>query len=237
MQRCSPGFPRHLGPDHLPPPGLTINLRGPMFQAPGRTEPSTPDPSAPTLEGAAQRFHEEALPHRDAVQAFARRLTGDPTEADDLTQETFLKAWRSWLQFTPGTSCRSWLFTICRNHFLRTRERRVRHRDLILRETMGGPARFSGSRVLPQPIRGPEAEFHQGFIEAPVRRALADLPKGYRDAVVLSDLRGMSYQEVADTLDVPVGTIRSRLSRGRRQLRARLEHLAREYGYHLATAG
>ncbi len=208
-----------------------------MFQASSPTPAfQASSPTAAASEDARRRFHQEALPHRDAVQAFARRLTGDPMEADDLAQDTYLKAWRSWHQFTPGTSCRSWLFTICRNHFLRTRERRARHRDLIRRETTAGPEP-TGGHVLPKPLRGPEADFFHGFIEAPVRRALADLPDAYRDAVVLSDLQGMSYHEVATALGVPVGTVRSRLSRGRGRLRGQLEHLARGSGYPMATAG
>ena len=181
-------------------------------------------------------FQEEAVPHLDAVYRFALRLSGSPDEAEDLTQETFLRAWRSWEQYTPGTNCKSWLFTICRNVFLRQRERGKRHEE-ILKEEVGetGPEGEPVSAVNPVWIstlgQDPEGSFFDSIVDEEILRAIDELPEEYRTAVVLSDLEGLSYEEIAETMDVPVGTVKSRLFRGRRRLQKVLYDYAIEMGY------
>jgi RNA polymerase sigma-70 factor, ECF subfamily len=186
--------------------------------------------------GAVKRksFQEEALPHLDAVYRFALRLTSSPDAAADLTQETFLRAFRNWASYTPGTRCLSWLFTICRNVFLRGRSRGLRH-DEILREnvvdedprvpSLENPV-FTGTRDL-----DPEADFFRNLLDDEILRALEALPEEYRTAVVLSDLEGLPYGEIAEVMDVPVGTVKSRLFRGRRRLQAQLREYATAAGY------
>lgn len=179
------------------------------------------------------RFQEEALPHLDAVYRFALRLSGSPDAAQDLAQDTFLRAFRSWAQYTPGTNCKSWLFTICRNTYLRQRERGQRH-DAIVAEQ--APFEPSG----PEPVNplwvtvarsDPEGEFFTAFVDDEVLEAIDGLPEEYRTVVVLSDVEGLAYQEIAEVLDVPVGTVKSRLFRGRRQLQRVLYDFAVEMGY------
>ena len=149
-------------------------------------------------------FEEEALPHLDAVYRFALRLSGSPDQAEDLVQETFLRAFKSWDQYTPGTRAKSWLFTICRNVFLRKRERGQRH-DQIVSENVGraGPG--------PNPVNpvwvsvlgvDPEGDFFESIVDDEIIGAIEDLPEEYRTAVVLSDLEGLPYAEIAELMDV-----------------------------------
>jgi RNA polymerase sigma-70 factor (ECF subfamily) len=178
-------------------------------------------------------FAEEALPWLDAVYRFALRLTGGRTDAaEDLVQETFLRAYRHWDTYTPGTSCRSWLFTICRNAFLRGEEQRGRRHE-VLDSEIDFNAEAVASAVELDEIReaDPERAFFASFVDDEVTAAVARLPDDFRDAVVLSDLEGLSYQEVADVLGIPIGTVKSRLYRGRRLLGRALRDYALDMGY------
>lgn len=191
------------------------------------------------LTDSAVAFEAEALPHLDAVYRFALRLSGAPDQAEDLVQETFLRAYKSWGQYTRGTAAKSWLFTICRNVFLRGRERRQRH-DEIVTENVGrdGPG--------PNPVNpvwvsvlgvDPEGDFFESIVDERIIQAIDDLPEEYRTAVVLSDLEGLPYADIAELMEVPVGTVKSRLFRGRRQLQNVLYDHAVEMGYIAARAG
>jgi RNA polymerase sigma-70 factor (ECF subfamily) len=178
-------------------------------------------------------FHTEALPHMDAVFRFALRLSGSRDQAEDLVQETFLRAYRSWEQYTPGTQCKSWLFTICRNVFLRGQERGQRH-DEIVSENVD---RSSGPFDVVNPVwvkaveADPEGDFFEAIVDEEVLQRIQALPEDYRTAVVLSDLEGLSYQEIAEMTEVPVGTVKSRLFRGRRLLQKDLYDYAVSMGY------
>jgi RNA polymerase sigma-70 factor (ECF subfamily) len=184
-------------------------------------------------------FNREILPHLDAVYRFALRLGGASDAAEDLVQETFLRAWRSFGQYSPGTRAKSWLFTICRNVFLRQMERGQRHSDIVEREA---PRSDAGAGDLANPLwsesgdTDPEGRFFHQIVDAQVLAAIDALPEEYRTAVVLSDLEGLNYQEIADLMEVPVGTIKSRLFRGRRRLQRELYDYAVEMGYLAVTA-
>ena len=179
-------------------------------------------------------FETEALPHMDAVYRFALRLSGASDAAEDLVQETFLRAFRSWDQYTLGTSCKSWLFTICRNVFLRQRERLKRHDEILTEKVAEVPTSqisrenpvFAASRD-----EDPEGDFFRGIVDDRILAAIDELPEEYRTAVVLSDINGLSYQEISEVMEVPVGTVKSRLFRGRRQLQKRLYEYAVEEGF------
>lgn len=184
-------------------------------------------------------FESEALPHLDAVYRFALRLSGSEAAADDLVQETFLRAYRAWEQYTPGTRCKSWLFTICRNVFLRQVERGRRHDEIVETESRGaapGPSPVNPVWVATQGV-DPEGTFFSSIVDDEVLGAIDALPEEYRTAVVLSDLEGMAYGEIAELMGVPVGTVKSRLFRGRRQLQKVLYDYAVEMGYIPAAAG
>lgn len=188
---------------------------------------SAPDPRR------QESFREEALPEMDAVYRFALRLAGNPPAAEDLVQETFLRAWRSWEQYTPGTNCKSWLFTICRNVFLRQQERGKRHDEILSEQAPEDPERLSRENPVFAATKDsdPEGDFFREVVDDDVLAAIDELPEDYRMAVVLSDLEGMAYKEIADMLEIPVGTVKSRLFRGRRILQQRLYEYAVEMGY------
>jgi RNA polymerase sigma-70 factor, ECF subfamily len=162
-----------------------------------------------------------ALPH---VERFARALARDGAAADDLVQETYLRAFRAWETFKPGYDARRWLFTICRNVFLRERERDARQVD-----TSGEDAELeslAASREHAGAVRAGGADLLDRIDVGPaIRAALVSVPEVYRTAAVLVDVEGESYESAAEILGVPVGTVRSRLFRARRLLqRALYQH-------------
>lgn len=170
-----------------------------------------------------------ALVHLDRLYQTALWLTKNRAEAEDVVQETCLRAFRSFHRFNPGTNCRAWLLTILRNVFLN----RVRKEG---REVPEGDATFWESGVESATAEGlmgdnPEEEFLQTVVHSDVDRALRALPLVFREAVILADLEGLTYKEVAEVLGCPTGTVMSRLSRGRGLLRHSLRRFAREHGY------
>lgn len=176
----------------------------------------------------SRRFEVEALPWLDDVYRFALSMTRDETDADDVVQETFLRAFRSWHTFEPGSECRKWLFTICRNVFLRLRERERRRVDYGGEDAQLEALASAQESV---PTMAEHADILSRLDLAPaLERAIGDLPEVFRSAVVLVDVEGMPYNEAASVLSVPVGTIRSRLFRGRRLLQDALVMYARDAG-------
>ena len=190
-------------------------------------------PAAETVRTEADlRFEREALPWLDDVYRFAMSLTRDAADADDLVQETFLRAYRSWHTFQPGSDARRWLFTICRNAFLRSRERE-RH-TVPLEESEAES--LAGHRLQRELLQAGVGDVITRIDLAPaLTRALDDLAEPYRSAVMLVDVEDQSYDAAAEVLGVPIGTVRSRLFRGRRLLQRSLLEYARDAG--LVPAG
>ncbi len=183
-------------------------------------------------ERRERSFREEALPEIDAVYRFALRLTSDEDRAEDLAQETFLRAYRNWEKYTPGTKVKSWLFTICRNIFLRQKERKRRHQEIVSEVLDEDPRRISREATIFMAAReqDPEGHFWSQVVDDEVTRAIRDLPQEFREAVVLSDLEGLSYDEISHVLEIPVGTVKSRIFRGRRILQEVLYEYAVQEG-------
>lgn len=177
-------------------------------------------------------FATEALPELDAVYRYALRLSGAPDEAEDLAQETFLRAFRNWDSYTPGTRIRSWLFTICRNLFFRARERAGRRQEIMAEVAEEDPRQISREAVvfMASRDRDPEGAFWSQVVDDEILRAVDGLPPEFREAVVLSDLEGLPYGEIGQILGVPVGTVKSRVFRGRRLLQKELYDYAVETG-------
>ena len=177
----------------------------------------------------AASFQREALPHLDAVFRFALHLTGAQDQARDLVQDTFVRAYKCWDQYTPGTQCKSWLFRISKNLFLSQRERRRRH-DEIVAENVSLDRGGTQSMPIWASVSGvdPEGKFFGAIMDGTILNAIDDLPEKYRATVVLSDVEGLMYKEIAELMDVPVGTVKSRLFRGRRRLQKVLYEYAVE---------
>ena len=182
----------------------------------------------------ATSFESEALPHLDAVYRFAFRLSGSAADAEDLVQETFLRAYRAWGRFEPGTRAKSWLFTICRNAFLRQRQHDNRREEIMQQAARSSTsASETAETVLFMPAyqQDPEGTFFFTLIDDQILKMIDRIPAEFREVVLLSDLEGLSYAEIAHVLDVPIGTVKSRLYRGRRLLQETLYTYATESGY------
>lgn len=186
-----------------------------------------PRSGRPEPVGKDAEFASEALVHLDALYGLALRLTGgDEARAEDLVQDAILKAYRAWDDFELGTNCRAWLMTILRNTFINDYRRRRRRPSPVEFDEVEERSVFPEVRD-----EDPEARFFDQIIDDEVVAAIDDLPDEFRIPVVLSDLEGLSYQEVADSMGIPVGTVKSRLFRARKRLQARLYDYAREMGY------
>jgi RNA polymerase sigma-70 factor, ECF subfamily len=172
-------------------------------------------------------FEREALPFLPNVARFARLLTRDPADADDLAQETFLRAYQSWHTYMPDTDCRRWLITICRNIFLRDRQRSQRF------VAMDDPdADLEATRELYRRAmaRGLKDLFDRIDLGPAIERSIHALPPEYRDVALLVDVEDYTYAHAAEALGIPVGTVRSRLFRARRLLQQALLEHARDHG-------
>ena len=163
-------------------------------------------------------FEESVLDLADDVWRVARRLARDVPEAEDLVQETYVRAIRSWKSYEPGTNLRAWLLRILHNYAIDQARRRQRAPDA---EPLEEGDYYLYNR-LDQGLRGGQADIERlldQLSQGPVMDALADLPQNFKEVVVLVDLGDFSYQEAADILDIPIGTVMSRLHRGRRALK------------------
>lgn len=180
-----------------------------------------------TPDTAHEAFSALALTAMDDVYRFARSLTRDEADAEDVVQETYLRAFRSWQTFQVGTDVRRWLFTIARNVFLRSRERGQREVNL---DEDGAEAVDAAAAKDAWVRRGLDPVLNRADLGPAIQRALDVLPEAFRAAVVLVDVEDQSYEDAAAVLDVPVGTVRSRLFRGRRLLQELLLEHAQDLG-------
>jgi RNA polymerase sigma-70 factor (ECF subfamily) len=177
-------------------------------------------------------FHALALPHVDAIARVARALAGRGPDAEDLVQETYLRAFRHWSTFDRDTDCKRWLATICRNAFrelYRREQRSVSLHDHELDALAAARVHNEASAA------GLEDMFARLDLAPAIDRSIDELAEHYRQVVVLVDVEGFDYQEVADVLDLPIGTVRSRLYRGRRLLQESLLAYAIDAGYRSAN--
>ena len=166
-----------------------------------------------------EEFESAALPHLNELYRTAARVIGNRTEAEDLVQEAYLQAWKSFHRFESGTNCRAWLFKIL-FHVIQHHRRKWYNSKLVQ----------ESEDILLQDTVPYEPPAPQHLSDEDVLAALERIPVLYREAVVLADVQEFSYKEVAATLGVPMGTVMSRLSRGRKLLRAKLSGIAGSYG-------
>jgi RNA polymerase sigma-70 factor (ECF subfamily) len=184
------------------------------------------------------RFTELAMEHMPALYSAALRMTRNPADAEDLVQETFLKAYRSFASFTEGTNLRAWLYRILTNTYINSYRAAKRRpelsdvedvEDLYLYHRLGG----DGAATLG---KSAEEEVLASFTDDEVKAAVESLPDNFRIAVWLADVEGFSYKEIAEITDVPIGTVMSRIHRGRRALQKALHDFAEARGL-VASAG
>jgi RNA polymerase sigma-70 factor, ECF subfamily len=180
---------------------------------------------------ANDEFETEALRHLDALYRTALRMTRSEADAEDLVQETFIRAFRFRDQFTLGTNMKAWLFRILTNTFINTYRRKAAQPEVT---DLEGVDEFSLYRRMADDRAAssspdPESELLKGVVDTEVTDALEELPEKFRTAVLL-DVEGFSYKEIAEMLGIPIGTVMSRLHRGRKFLQKRLYDLARERG-------
>ena len=173
-------------------------------------------------------FEREALPWIDDVYRFALSLTRDECDADDVVQDTFLRAYRSWHTYLPGSDCRRWLFTICRNVFLRSRERA---RPTVELEATDVDAAAAGSVYSTAVREGFEDIYARLDLAPAIHAALTKVPEPFRSTLIIVDVEDQSYESAAEVLGVPIGTVRSRLFRGRRLMQEQLLTYAIDAGF------
>lgn len=178
------------------------------------------------------RFAEQAMEHMSALYTAALRMTRNPADAEDLVQETYLKAYRAFESFQEGTNLKAWLYRILTNTYINTyraKKRRPDESDLEEVEDLYLYRRLGGLEAA-RTGQSAEDEVLERFSDAEVKAAIEALPEQFRMAVLLADVEGFSYKEIAEILDVPIGTVMSRLHRGRRALQKRLYEFGRERG-------
>lgn len=174
-------------------------------------------------------FEREAVPHMDALYNFALKMTGDSDDADDLVQETYLKAFRFFDKFEKGTNCKAWLFRIMKNTYINKYRKETKEPDKVDYEEVENfyenvkPSSTDSAHL--------EKDIYDNLLDDELSEAINSLPDDFKTVVILCDIEGFTYEEIADFIDVPVGTVRSRLHRARKMLFTKLQKYASERGY------
>ena len=191
--------------------------------------------SKATDRGKRKAFEAEALPHMDALLRTAVRMTKNENDAEDLVQETFVKAYRFWDSFELGSNCRAWLFKIMTNMFINEYRSKSRSPETVNVDELDDSFLY-GQLSTSSGEENPEKELFARIFDDDVRKAIKELPDDFRMVVVLSFLEGFSYEEIAEITDLQLGTVKSRLHRGRKLLQRKLFDYAIKNGYIKDTA-
>lgn len=174
-------------------------------------------------------FDEEIIPHMDALYNFALRLTTDPNDAEDLVQDTIVKAYRFFSSYEKGTNAKAWMFRILKNSFINNYRKTSKKPSQVDYDEVS--SYYESIRAERTQTSDLESLMFREMMDDDLSNALTRLPEDFRTVVMLCDVEGYTYEEIANMLDVPIGTIRSRLHRGRNLLKTELLEYAKKRGY------
>ncbi|MEE9905503.1 sigma-70 family RNA polymerase sigma factor [Chlorobium sp.] len=176
-----------------------------------------------------QEFQQEAVTHINSLYNYALHLTMNPDDAEDLVQETYLKAYKFFNSFERGTNCKAWLFKILKNNYINRFRKNSREPGKVDYDLIKDF--YHSIKDVRSDTSEAESDYFHSLMHEEVYQALQSLPEEFREVIQLCDIEGFTYEEIANMVESPIGTVRSRLYRGRKLLRGQLETYARKYGF------
>lgn len=176
-----------------------------------------------------EAFERDALPHKGALYNFALKLTGDEEDADDLLQDTLLKAYRFFDKFEQGTNCKAWLFRIMKNSFINDYRKNIKQPNKVDYEDVQNF--YENIKAAEVKVQHLQEDAFSSVLDDNITNAISSLPSDFQTIIILSDLEGYTYEEIADFVNIPIGTVRSRLHRARKMMYAKLYDYAKDNGY------